>query len=103
MAALWRAALSWRNKIPFESQRLISTPTYVYMSRDTSVGIPTAYGQDDRGSIPGGDKISLSIPLWGPRSLLSSRWRDFFPRGKAAGAWMVELYLHSPYSSRRGS
>jgi hypothetical protein len=27
--ALWGSVLSWRNKIPFESQRLISTPTYI--------------------------------------------------------------------------
>jgi hypothetical protein len=51
MAALWGAALSWRNKIPLKSQRLISTPLYVphtvyrqmFNIHDSTVVIITIY------------------------------------------------------------
>jgi hypothetical protein len=47
-------------------------------SRDSSVGIATDYGLDDRGLNPGGSwEFFSSIPcpdrLWGPHSLLSNR------------------------------
>jgi hypothetical protein len=62
-------------------------------SRDSSVGIATSYGLDDRGVgvlVPVWSRI-LSSPrrpdrLWGRLNLLSSGYRVHFPRGKAAGA-----------------
>jgi hypothetical protein len=83
-------------------------------SRDSSVGVPTAYGLGVR--VPVGARI-FSSPRrpdrsWGPPSLLSNGHRGLFPRrlcgqgGKlithlqlVPRSRMVELYLHSPMSS----
>jgi hypothetical protein len=69
------------------------TLSNVQRSRDSSVGIATGYGLDDRGvgvRDPVESRIfsSPSRPdrLWGPPNLLSNGYCVLFPRGKAAGA-----------------
>jgi hypothetical protein len=63
-------------------------------SRDSSVGIATGYGLDNRGvgglelRVAEGARIFfMSRPvLWGPPSLLSCGYQGCFPGGKAAVA-----------------
>jgi hypothetical protein len=60
-------------------------------SQDSSVGIATDYGLHGQSSIPGRGTRLFSCPQgpdrhWNPPSLLTNRFRRFFPRGKAAGA-----------------
>jgi hypothetical protein len=60
--------------------------------RDSSVGMATSYGLDDKGigvGIPVGARF-FSYPcrpeqFWGPPSLLSMDIGVYFPRDKAAG------------------
>jgi hypothetical protein len=62
--------------------------TGLYWSRDSSVGITTGYGLDDRGvgvRVPVGSRI-FSYPcrpdrLWPPPNLLSNGYRRLFPLG----------------------
>jgi hypothetical protein len=62
-------------------------------SRDSAVGIATAYGLADREAgvrVPVRSRIS-PLPrrpdrFCGPPNFLSNGYRGFFPRGKAAGA-----------------
>jgi hypothetical protein len=71
----------------------------VIWSRDSSVGIATGYGLDDRGvgvRVPVGSRI-FSSPrrpdrLWGPHSLLSDGYRGLFHRGLSG--WGVKLTNH---------
>jgi hypothetical protein len=63
--------------------------------RDSPVGIVTGYGLDDRGiAVRVSVRSSMSTSsycrdrLWGQASLLSN---EYFPRGKAAGAWSWPL------------
>jgi hypothetical protein len=64
----------------------------ILLSRDSVVGIATAYGLDDRGvgvRIPVGARIFSSSRrpdrLWSPPDLLPNGYPGLFPRGKAAG------------------
>jgi hypothetical protein len=86
------------------------------LSRDSSVGIATGYGLDDRGvgvRVPVGSRIFCSPlrpdRLWGPHNNLSNGYWGSFLGGKADGAWSgpltssqcrhqenVDLYIHSP-------
>jgi hypothetical protein len=83
------------------------------MRRDSSVGIETGYGLDDRGTgirVPIVSSIFVSPyrpdRLWGPPNLLYNGYRELFPGGKETGAWSwpltsnwdrqnVALYIHS--------
>jgi hypothetical protein len=80
-----------------EGLRKITKPLIQDKSRDSSVGIATGYGLDDRSSMvpfpgEGGWEFFSSQPrpkqLWGPLRLLSSGYRGggSFPGGKAAEA-----------------
>jgi hypothetical protein len=57
-------------------------------SRDSSIGIPTGYELNSRGSIPGADKIfpfsTVSRPVLGTPSLQSRGYRGLFPQSKEA-------------------
>jgi hypothetical protein len=64
-----------------------------FRSRDSSVGIATGYGLDDRGvgvRVPVRSRIFFSPRrpdrLWGPPNLLSNGYGGVLPRGKAAEA-----------------
>ena len=86
---------------------------FLYVGRDSSVGIATRMSWTVPESNPGGDEIFRTRPdrPWVPLSLLYSGYR-VFPRSKAAGAWRwpptpisaqvegrVELYICSPSGS----
>jgi hypothetical protein len=77
---LWRGAqLKHRELIIVKVHSMLT-------SRDSSVGITTGYGQDDRVSIPGGGWESYSSTpcpdrLWLPPSLLSNGYQGLFPWG----------------------
>jgi hypothetical protein len=71
------------------TEQHLNQPTRVLTgSRDSSVGIATGYGLDDRGvgvRVPVGSRI-FSSPrrphgVWGPPSLLSNGYWGLFPRG----------------------
>jgi hypothetical protein len=64
---------------------------YMFISRDSPVGIATGYGLDGRGSIPSRGKRFLCSPrspdrLRGPAQLLYNGYGGFLPGGKAARA-----------------
>jgi hypothetical protein len=63
---------------------ILKEPVFISYSQNSSVGIVTGYGLDDRGSIPGGGyEFFSSTPcpdrLWGPPSLLSNGYWELFP------------------------
>jgi hypothetical protein len=76
--------------IPIHTSFLIFYGAYIILSRsrDTSVGIATGYGLDDRGvgvRAPVGSRI-FSSPRrpdrpWSPPNLLSNGYLGLFPRG----------------------
>jgi hypothetical protein len=82
-----------------------STPKWIFWisgsrqwSWDSVVGIVTGYELDGprvRVRIPVRSRNSFSSQspdrFWGPLSLLSSSYRDYILRGKAAGTWIVPL------------
>jgi hypothetical protein len=57
--------------------------TYMYGSRDSSVGTATDYGLDIGGVNPGGERVlsQLHSVQTGPPSLLSNGYWGLFPRG----------------------
>jgi hypothetical protein len=85
-------------------------------SRDSTVGIATGYGLDDRGiGVRVLVKSRISSPprrpdrFWGPPSLLPITYRGLFPGGLSVlgvkltshlhlyrGKESVDLYIHSP-------
>jgi hypothetical protein len=80
-------------------------------SRDSSVGIATGYGLDDRGvgvRVPVGSRI-FSTPrlpdrLWGPPDLLSNGYRWLFPRGLSdRGVKLTTHFQLLPRSRKCGS
>jgi hypothetical protein len=62
-----------------------------FCCRNSSVGVATGYGLEDRGSIPGRGKRFFSTakrpdPLWGHSASSPMGTGNRFPGGKAAGA-----------------
>jgi hypothetical protein len=75
-------------------------------SRDSSVGIATEYGQNDRGSIPKRSKSFSSTPqrpnqLWGPPILLFNGYGGLFPRGESGRDVKLTSYLNLVPRSRK--
>jgi len=82
----------------------------IFVGQDSSVGIVTRYGLDDRGSNPGGGEIFRTRPdqPWGPPGLLHNVY-GVISGGKSARAWRwppsltssakakerVEIYINS--------
>ena len=74
---------------PFNQTLTTSSYIYLFMGRDSSVGIATRYGLDGPGiESRWGGEIFRTRPdrSWGPPSLLYNGYR-VLPGGKAAGAW----------------
>jgi hypothetical protein len=77
-------------------------------SRDSSAGIATGYGLDDRGvgvRVPVGSRI-FSSPcrpdrLWGPHSLLSNGYGGHFPRVYSGRGVKLTTYLQLVPRSRK--
>jgi hypothetical protein len=96
-ATVWRDVA--RNFCPF---------TESYGSRDSSVGIATSYGLDDRGvgvRVPVGSRI-FSSPrrpdrLWVPPNLLSSGYRGLFHRGWSGRGVKLTTHLQLVLRSRK--
>jgi hypothetical protein len=84
---------------------------HLFLKLNSSVGIATGYGLDDRGVgvlVPIGSSV-FSSPRrpdrhWGPRSLLCNEYRGLFPRGKSGRGVKLTTHLQLlPRSGIRGS
>jgi hypothetical protein len=96
----WVIRIQSTTKHPTSKKTILILSYYLYMSRDSSVGIATDYELDGWYSIPGKRKIFFSSPrrpdrLWGPPSLLSNGYQ-----GSITGVkWPGREADHSPASS----
>jgi hypothetical protein len=100
---LYSLEFNSENSFILESNSISSTSSafrYDYVSRDSSVGIATAYGLDCRGSIPDRSKRIFSFPqlpdqLWGP-----SEYRGVFLRRSSGRVVKLTTHLHLVPRSR---
>jgi hypothetical protein len=88
----------------------ICTHTYdrIYRCRDSSVGVATAYGLDDRVF---GVRVSIGSTIfsspcrpyrfWGPPRLLYIGYRGLFPRGKSGRGVKLTTHLQLVSRSRK--
>jgi hypothetical protein len=88
-------SIDWFELAPVASSLYGLSGSYCYFwrSRDSSVGIATGYGLDDRGvgvRVPVGSRMFFSSRrpdrFWSPPNLLSNGYRGLFSEGKTAGA-----------------
>jgi hypothetical protein len=84
----FRASLLILHWTGYRAYNLAQVNIYLFMNRDSAVGIATGYRLNDRGvgaRVLVGSRIFFSTRrpdrLWGPPSLLPNEYRVLFPRG----------------------